>query len=290
MDNRQKHNRQKLQKAGFDFSEPHYIDVIAEYTVDAGDLQDGYGSSALTERRVICPINAKLEVESLIRSNLNNFRKKKTTQRGSVINTFHGWIEDALGFTDAYKMNCFMLNNGDRFACDIQESTLEYKEFKDEQLANEEPETDAWNLSSAKYNRDTYEKFDAKKYSHKDCYLRKDRSRPERAFEAFIDSRESTEWWYKNGDNGKEHLGVRYAEGGKDHAFYPDYIMCFDGKVRLYDVKAGNTLQVAGTKAKALYGYCQANNVTGGIVKQEGTLWKVNAGQDLNDPTQWKEF
>lgn len=72
------------------------------------------------------------------------------------------------------------------------------------------------------------------------CYLNINRSKPERLFEQKLDSESTIEWWFKNGINKSEYLGIKYEyPENKIRTFYPDYIVKYlDGKIGIYETKS----------------------------------------------------
>ena len=96
------------------------------------------------------------------------------------------------------------------------------------------------------------------------CYLMKDRSNVEKIFEKIIDSNESVQWWFKNGVNKVEYLGVKYFfPANRIKSFYPDYIVQYkDGTLGIFETKSkGDDENLGGfnektkRKAEALFSW-----------------------------------
>jgi type III restriction enzyme len=104
-------------------------------------------------------------------------------------------------------------------------------------------------------------------YAFDKCYLNKKRSQPEKTFEQYLETQsKQINWWHKNGDNGRAHLGIAYTEGEGDYTFYPDFIVVLnDGRIGIFDTKSGMTETEAKTKAKAesLQAYIVEKNASG---------------------------
>lgn len=145
------------------------------------------------------------------------------------------------------------------------------------------------------------EKIDAKKYIFTECYLKSDRSQPEKNFEKFLeDNGDKLEWWYKNEDNGREYFGIRYKMEGIPFTFYPDYIVRFtDGSVGIFETKsASEDSDKTKAKSPALYAYLAEESrkigveVWGGIVSSsdEKTI-AINLNSEYvsyaKNPKQW---
>lgn len=87
--------------------------------------------------------------------------------------------------------------------------------------------------------------------------------KPEAAFIDFLEKSEKVEWWFKNGDRDATFFAVRY-NNGEEKPFYVDFIVKLkDGRVGLFDTKAGLTKQVAGPKIDGLYKYIQTQSKKG---------------------------
>ena len=106
-------------------------------------------------------------------------------------------------------------------------------------------------------------------------------SQIEKDFAAFLDGTlADIEWWFKNGDQDATFFAVPYEENGEFHSFYVDWIVKFsDGRIGLFDTKAGITAETAGTRAEGLARYIKeqnkaGKNLIGGIViSRNGSFW-----------------
>ena len=93
----------------------------------------------------------------------------------------------------------------------------------------------------------------------------------EQTFIKFLEETESVEWWFKNGARDKVFFAVSYTNG-EQKPFYIDFIVKMkDGKIGLFDTKAGFTQKIAGPKIDGLHKYIKienrkGKNLFGGIV------------------------
>jgi len=128
----------------------------------------------------------------------------------------------------------------------------------------------------------------------------------EESFMKYIDAKkDEISWWFKNGDYGKEYYAIKYWKTKEEawRLFYPDWIILFkDGRVGIFDTKAGNTALPEGegsTRDKAKYLQMKieklGKNFVGGIVVKENNIWYYHEGKDydyypgkLNK--DWKKF
>ncbi len=112
-------------------------------------------------------------------------------------------------------------------------------------------------------------------------------------------------WWFKNGNQGKKYLGIKYTNSvtKEDELFYPDWIIRFtDGRIGIFDTKKGDTATSTETadKTKALQQKLKVfgKKYIGGIAVQEAGVWyyndspkySFNEGQSVNDSKEWKPF
>lgn len=127
-------------------------------------------------------------------------------------------------------------------------------------------------------------------------------SLPEKYFEKFLeDNGDSIDWWYKNGDEGKQHFAIPYvATDGLTHLFYVDFIIRMkNGQVFLFDTKSQNSDKEAPNKNNALIDYISSSqnkelNLLGGVIIEEGNNWywpgtKINNTDNVIE-NSWQAF
>ena len=111
-------------------------------------------------------------------------------------------------------------------------------------------------------------------------------SQVERDFARWIDKQtECVDWWYKNGDEGKQHFAIPYTDSGnRQRCFYVDFIVRLkDGMICLFDTKTPGSDEDAPEKNNALWQYIEENNakgkrMTGGVLMKEGDNWYFPSG------------
>lgn len=109
-------------------------------------------------------------------------------------------------------------------------------------------------------------------------------SSPERMFEAYLEANtEYIDWWYKNGDNGKQHYAVSYIDGtGTKALFYVDFVIRMkNGQIFLFDTKSVGSDGDAPVKHNALIDYMaseenQSKHLKGGVIIADGSNWKYS--------------
>ncbi len=99
-------------------------------------------------------------------------------------------------------------------------------------------------------------------------------------FSQFLEANaEWIDWWYKNGDKGKQHYAIAYGEGKAKALFYVDFIIRMkNGHIYLFDTKSAGSDTLAHEKHNALLNYIQKNSTEneplfGGIILQQGSNW-----------------
>jgi type III restriction enzyme len=110
------------------------------------------------------------------------------------------------------------------------------------------------------------------------------------------------EWWYKNGDNGKEHFAIPYNNLQDElRLFYVDFVVKFkSGSIGLFDTKTKRSDADAPKKHNALIAYMETENQTktndklfGGVLILTETNGSIsfrycsNTITDTNDLTGW---
>lgn len=103
------------------------------------------------------------------------------------------------------------------------------------------------------------------------------------------------QWWYKNGQQGSEHLAIPYyltaeAEAAGDfELFYPDFLVLFaDGTLGIFDPKTAGSDPAAVPKHNALVAYMAEQNalgkrLVGGIVLPHEGSWRYATGPITSD-------
>ena len=105
-------------------------------------------------------------------------------------------------------------------------------------------------------------------------------SRPEQEFARWLDDKmEYVDWWYKNGNEGKQHFAVPYTDSAsRNRCFYVDFIIRLkSGTICLFDTKTRGSDEDAPEKNNALMQYindyqAKGKKIVGGVlIKDEGT-------------------
>ena len=163
-----------------------------------------------------------------------------------------------------------------------------------------------WEVPEVRYYSDLYNREDIESYALEPYFEYQKASSPEIAFKNYLVQHENRiDWWYKNGDQGKEHFAVPYKNLNNElRLFYVDFIIKFpSGKIGLFDTKTKRSDLEAPNKHNALVEYLETQNETnstrtliGGILIPDETggvvsfRYCTNRINDTNDLTGWEFF
>lgn len=121
-------------------------------------------------------------------------------------------------------------------------------------------------------------------------------STPEQRFTDFLEANmQYIDWWYKNGDEGKQHYSIPYVNSqGEKSLFYVDYIIRMkNGKLYLFDTKSENSDSEAPNKHNALIDYMASQkNMQGGVIIENHDVWYYSRFHITNttDLVGWDAF
>lgn len=147
--------------------------------------------------------------------------------------------------------------------------------------ANRRMETENWEVPVQRVYEDSYkEQAHVKFHALKPFYELQNASNPEKSFVKFLETHAHyLEWWYKNGDKGKEHFAIPYINSrGETALFYVDFVVKLQsGKTALFDTKTPDSDHEAPAKHNALLDYCEKENQMGKKLMGSVVLYKENA-------------
>lgn len=188
----------------------------------------------------------------------------------------------------------------------VETAKKSFELIKPSELASRKTATQSlFSLPETALFGEKYELISANKYAYEKCYLRSDRSEPERYFEDMLERSTSVKWWYKNGEGQQQFFSVAYqtkdeeTELIKAANFYPDYIVKYnDGVVGIYDTKSGNTITDSTTydKSNSLWSFIneqvgQGKKVSGGILnKRQDGLFIFDKDKYTPNLAEWEKF
>ena len=125
-------------------------------------------------------------------------------------------------------------------------------------------------------------------------------SSPEQHFRDFLEeNKESIDWWYKNGDEGKQHYSIPYeASTGDKSLFYVDFIIRMkNGQIFLFDTKTAGSDGEAPNKHNALIDYMaspehEEEHLLGGVLIERNDVWYYSRFHinNTDDVMGWEAF
>jgi len=211
------------------------------------------------------------------------------------------WFKGILGDESNYyyKVFIFDIDKGasSKFRPAITNALKEYKPklekiLEERRRIEETKESQTFTIQESYWFTEDYKEENAslcalnKAYFLKD-YIGRDN---EMLFREYIQTKKNKiEWWFKNGNYGKEYFGIKYfdEDAKKYRLFYPDWIIRFkDGKIGIFDTKKGKTALPSETKnkAEALQTKLKelGNEYIGGIVVFENGVWYYNNSKNYD--------
>jgi type III restriction enzyme len=128
-----------------------------------------------------------------------------------------------------------------------------------------------WEIPLERYYNEKHTSFDIQSHALDPFYEQTGASKPEKLFKEYLIANEDKiEYWYKNGDAGREHFAVDYLDvSGKKRLFYVDFLIKMkSGKIGLFDTKSLRSDIDASNKHNALRKWMSENgtNYFGGVI------------------------
>jgi type III restriction enzyme len=171
---------------------------------------------------------------------------------------------------------------------------------------NRRVEMSNWEVPKIRYYNENYNRQDIDSHALDPFFEGNNASNPEKEFKNFLIKNENhIEWWYKNGDSGREHFAVEYLNIQKElKLFYVDFVIKFkSNKIGLFDTKTKRSDIDAPRKHNALLDFMDKENslntkreLIGGVLIPDDNggvpgfrypLFRIN---DTNDLTGWSFF
>ncbi len=307
-------NKKLVEKVGVSLDMDRYSQkIMADTGIETKDFDLLKGEIKADDFAKLSASSDEIENKyySFLKENLGSFSniKRSTPIISSVI---YQWFEQYLGF-NLKRQNVYIQSiiinddNQNHFKKIISDSVDEYKKIKDIEVKKRSAEGERFYTfeipKSEYYNENVSEKVErVPKYVMKPCYLEKDRSEPEKAFENFVEEKgDKIEWWWKNGKNKNDYFGIKYLLDNEIYTFYPDYIVQFNnGKLGIFETKDqsdADGLTITREKAERLQQYIrdqERKDIFGGIIVKKGNQLLINNLQEYNwdkvKNSDWSEW
>lgn len=246
-----------------------------------------------------------------------NVKRSLPVMKSALYTLFKNFLGNEKARSDAMWLQRIVLDrdNRDHFSILFTKTVLDFavsREKEVKQRVENGEKNYIFEVPEAIYVNEFVEEIvNHTKYVMEPCYLNNDRSKPERTFEKRLDSDSSIEWWFKNGFNKIEYLGIKYEyPENKIKTFYPDYIVKYlDGTLGVFETKSnGDDENLGGLniktakKAEALAKWAKKDSNFGkslrtGIVVVNGSQILINENSIYEyelairgDWTAWRTF
>ncbi len=279
-------NRNKARKAGL------HLDVARIFIEIPQDTQlTGVNGEVVVVKKARLARNAS-ELDSLFthfcRDHVGSYAKYDSTPvlRGALLDM----IESYFGIFETEAIKVLLYYDNRSFVEDIiTRALLRYgNTLKNKPTTVRDYSTDLFVIPATRiYNSSVVTPCD-EVYNHalRPYFEQHSVSKPEREFARWIDRQtEWVDWWYKNGDEGKQHFAIPYTDsGGRKRCFYVDFIVRLkSGTICLFDTKTPGSDEDSPEKNNALWEYIEEHNaigkkMTGGILVQKGENWYYPGG------------
>ena len=214
-------------------------------------------------------------------------------------------IADFFGIyeTDAKKVVLFHDNKPkfDRLLdVSLERYANERRAKKKQSVKNREFKQYQWEVPEERvYDSETNKIEEAENHALMPFIQLKNASNPEKEFVKFLEKNtEWIDWWYKNGDKGKQHYAITYGEEGNQSLFYVDFVIRMkNGNIYLFDTKSAGSDVFAPNKHNALLEYIKENSTEetklfGGIIIQNEDNWLYSTLpiENTTDTLNWDSF
>lgn len=203
--------------------------------------------------------------------------------------------------TDAKKVVLYHDNKPkfDRLLRSAIERYKQIRNIKRQKAAKQQLKEFEWSVPEQRlYDDETHKMVLVENQALMPFYELNAASSPEKRFVKFLEQNSDyIDWWYKNGDKGRQHYAIEYEQpDGSKHPFYIDFVIRLkNGKVMLFDTKSpGCEPLTAHLKHNALNAYiakenAEGANLVGGVIIEEGLnwLWSKYTIENTIDHTGW---
>lgn len=288
------------------------VDEI-EITIPTNIVADAYEANTLIDARDHLGHFSKTQAE--LSEMLDRFcfesitRLNKAKSWKVLRRTLIQFVEYYLSFDEFKARKILLCGQNQPRLIELIAKALEHYEAWQKEKGNDSKRVEAklWQVPEERYYPEIYQKKEQiEVHALEPFYELQSASNPEKEFVNFLETnKQFIDWWYKNGDKGKEHFSISYVNtAGEPALFYVDFVIRFkDGTTGLFDTKTKKSDYEAPQKHNALISYFEEEQklnpdtkFIGGIIIPETTGNVVsfrfcrNRITDTNDLTGWDFF
>ena len=296
------HNRQQAGRF-VDFDVKNIVTVIPK------DMTIGIGEGSYKAEHKARMARTQGEVDTMFtlfcRNQVGSFAKKDSTPvlAGALMSVMEDFFE--IFETDAKRIILYNKNRK-KFIDVIQTALAKYKSRKELEARDAQTTVDKfdWIVPDTRtYNEDTHTRVKATMHAMQPFFALNRESNPEQKFREFLEQNDDCiDWWYKNGDSGKDNFSIVYdGIEKKKKPFYVDFVIRMnDGTICLFDTKTNGSDPEGVNKHNALYDWMQKEKekrnikLVGGIIigTNDFTTWKYSPTyvDNIDKTDGWNEF
>jgi type III restriction enzyme len=298
-------NRQALMQNGWEFNiDDHQIHIPADIEIDTYEVNSIMLNANQIKHFAITAAEFSTSFERFCYENITRLNRSKSWRklRETLVHFAEYYLD--MFETSAHKLYLFPQNKA--LLVPHIETALEKFQAWQNAKGNENRRVvnSQWEIPQHRYYSELYSSENVEDHALEPFFEYQKASSVEKEFKVFlIQNEDHIEWWYKNGDSGKEHFAVHYTNShGELKLFYIDFVIKFNsGVIGLFDTKTKRSDADAPEKHNALIEYMEAENrvhtdkkLIGGILipsEISGVIsfrYCINRITDTNDLTGWE--
>lgn len=300
-------NKQALIENGWEFEiDEHQIHIPTNIEVDPYDVN----SIALNSNQIqhFARTTAEFGVmfDKFCYDNITRLNRSKSWKK--LRETLIHFAEYYLGVTEFQARKIFLFPQNRELVVQHIVTGLENFDAWQKARGNDSRrvEMSNWEVPEVRFYNENYNRQEIDSHVLDPFFEGNTASNPEKALKDFlIQKHEHIDWWYKNGDSGKEHFAVNYYNSQNElRLFYVDFVIKFkSGRIGLFDTKTKRSDADAPRKHNALLDFMDNENnsnpnreLIGGILIPEdnggvpGFRYPLFRIEDTDDLTGWRFF
>jgi type III restriction enzyme len=300
-------NKQALIQNGWEFEiDEHQIHIPTDIEVDPYEVNSIALNSHQIQHFAITTAQFGEMFDKFCYDNITRLNRSKSWKK--LRETLIHFAEYYLGISEFQARKIYLFPQNKELL--VQHIVAALESFDTWQKArgndNRRVETSNWEVPAVRYYSENYNRQEIDSHALEPFFEVNNVSSPEKAFKEFlIDNENHIEWWYKNGDSGREHFSVNYLDiDDVLRLFYVDFVIKFKtNKIGLFDTKTKRSDILAPKKHNALLDFMDKENSlntnreliggvlipdeNGGVTGFRYPLFRIN---DTNDLTGWSFF
>lgn len=300
-------NKQALIQNGWEFEiDEHQIHIPTDIEVDPYEVNSIALNSNQIQHFAITTAQFGEMFDKFCYDNITRLNRSKSWKK--LRETLIHFAEYYLGIFEVDARKIFLFPQNKELL--VQHIVAALESFDTWQKArgndNRRVETSNWEVPEIRYYNENYNRQDVDSHALDPFFEGNTASSPEKEFKNFlIRNEDNIEWWYKNGDSGREHFAVDYINIHNElKLFYVDFVIKFkSNKIGLFDTKTKRSDIDAPRKHNALLDFMDKENIlntnreliggvlipdeNGGVQGFKYPHFRIN---DTNDLTGWSFF